>query len=126
MRILVDTHVVLWYLEGDPALSRTRRQQIVDARNDIFVSIVSLWEIAIKINIGKLKISRPLSDILLQLSNQGITLLPIMPGHVLQVATLALHHGDPFDRMIIAQSQVEFLSVMSHDEIFGAYGIKVL
>ena len=126
MRILVDTHIVLWYLEGDQSLSRTRRQRIVDPANDIFVSIASLWEISIKISIGRLKISRPFSDILVHLSNQSIAILPIMPGHVLQVATLPFHHRDPFDRMIIAQSQVEFLSVMSHDKNFAAYGVKLL
>lgn len=126
MRILVDTHVVLWYLEGDQGLSKTRRQAIVDARNDIFVSIASLWEISIKISIAKLKISRPVSDILLQFSGQGISVLPIMPGHVMQVATLPFHHRDPFDRMLIAQSQVEFLSIMTNDDIFAEYGIRSL
>lgn len=126
MRILVDTHIILWYLEGDQSLSKPRRQRIVDANNDIFVSIASLWEISVKISIGKLKISRPFSDVLLQLSSQNIAILPIMPGHVLQLTTLPLHHRDPFDRMIIAQSQVEFLSVMSHDPIFGSYGVKLL
>jgi PIN domain nuclease of toxin-antitoxin system len=126
MRILVDTHVVLWYLEGNQSLSKTRRQAIVDARNDIFVSIASLWEISIKISFGKLKISRPISDIFLQLAKQGISVLPIMPGHVMQAATLPLHHRDPFDRMLIAQSQVEFLSIMTNDDIFGAYGIRSL
>ena len=126
MRILVDTHVVLWYLEGNQSLSKPRRQAIVDVRNDIFVSMASLWEISIKISIGKLKISRPISDILLQFANQGISVLPIMPGHIMQVATLPFHHRDPFDRMLIAQSQVEFLSIMTNENIFGAYGIRLL
>jgi PIN domain nuclease of toxin-antitoxin system len=126
MRILVDTHVVLWYLEGNQNLSKLRRQAIVDVHNDIFVSMASLWEISIKISIGKLKITRPISDILLQFASQGISVLPIMPGHVMQVATLPFHHPDPFDRMLIAQSQVEFLSIMTNDDIFGAYGTRLL
>ena len=126
MRLLLDTHVLIWYLEGNQSLSKSRRQSIVDARNDIFVSIASLWEMSIKIGSGKLKISRSLSDVIQQLINQNIAILPVHPGHVLQVATLPFHHHDPFDRMLIAQSQVESLSVMSHDSAFADYGIKLL
>jgi len=125
MRVLVDTHVVIWYLEGNQSLSKPRRQSIVDANNDIFVSIASLWEISIKISAGKLKVSRSISDIFHQLADQSITVLPIMAGHV-QVATLPFHHRDPFDRMIIAQAQVEFLPIMTHDKAFADYGVKLL
>lgn len=116
----------IWYLEGNQSLSRPRRQSIVDANNDIFVSIASLWEIVLKIGVGKLKISRSISEIFHQLSDQSISILHIMPGHVLQVAALPFYHRDPFDRMIIAQAQVEFLSVMTRDGIFADYGIKLL
>ena len=126
MRILLDTHVLIWYLEGNQSLARESRQLVVDSRNDIFVSIVSLWEIAIKTGFGKLTISRSLSDILQQLTKQAIDVLPIMAGHVLQVATLPFHHRDPFDRMIVAQAQVESLPVMTCDAAFAAYGIKLL
>lgn len=124
MRILLDTHLLIWYLEGSESFSKPRRQRIVDANNDIFVSIASLWEISIKVSIGKLKISRSLSDVLQQLADQTIAILPIKSGHVLQVATLPFHHRDPFDRMIIAQAQVEFLPVMTNDNVFASYGIK--
>lgn len=124
MRILLDTHVLLWYLEGNPTLSRPRRQMIVDSRNDIFVSVASLWEIAIKIAAGKVRIAHSLSDVFQQLSKQTIVILGIQSGHILQVAALPHHHRDPFDRMIIAQAQVEFLPVITHDEVFAAYGIK--
>lgn len=126
MRILLDTHVLIWFLEGNQDLSKTRRQTIVNAQNEIFVSIVSLWEISIKIGIGKLKLARSLSDVIQHLANQSITILLIQPGHVLQVAALPFHHRDPFDRMIIAQAQVEYLTVITHDAVFANYGIKVL
>lgn len=126
MRILLDTHVLIWYLDGNQNLARPSRQLILDSNNAIFVSIASLWEIAIKTSVGKLKVSRSLADILPVLSAQSFEVLQIMPGHVLQVATLANHHRDPFDRMLIAQAQVEFLTVMTFDEIFGQYGIKVI
>ena len=126
MRILLDTHVLIWYLEGNQTLSKHRRAVIVDPNNEIFVSISSLWEIAIKTSIKKLKISRPLSEILKQLSVQSIEVLPIQPGHVLQVANLPLHHRDPFDRMIIAQAQVEYLQLFTEDAAFSDYGIKLL
>jgi PIN domain nuclease of toxin-antitoxin system len=126
MRILVDTHVLIWYLEGNENLESSKRRKIVDSGNEIFVSSVSLWEIAIKISINKLKISRSLTDIFQQFAIQSIDILQIQPGHILQVATLPFHHRDPFDRMIIAQAQVEFLPVMTHDPQFSKYGIKLI
>ena len=126
MRILLDTHVLIWYLEGNQKLARPKRHLIVDSNNAVFVSIASLWEIAVKTGAGKLKVSRSLADILPVLHSQSIDVLQIMPGHVLQAATLAYHHRDPFDRMLIAQAQVEFLTVMTHDGVFGEYGIKVV
>ncbi|MGQ0540286.1 MAG: type II toxin-antitoxin system VapC family toxin [Blastocatellia bacterium] len=126
MRVLLDTQILLWYLEGNQSLSRTHRDLIVFADNEVLVSIATLWEIAIKTSTGKLTISRSLTEILKQLSLQSIEILGVQPGHVLQVAKLAFHHRDPFDRMIIAQSKVEFLPVITHDKIFSDYGIKLL
>lgn len=126
MRVLLDTHILLWYLEGNQSLSRTHRDLIVFADNEVLVSIATLWEIAIKTSTGKLTISRSLTEILKQLSLQSIEILGVQPGHVMQVAKLAFHHRDPFDRMIIAQSKVEFLPVITHDKIFSDYGIKLL
>jgi len=124
MRLLVDTHALIWYLEGNKMLSAGRREVIVNANNEIFVSVVSLWEIAIKSSRGKLTISRSLSDIILQLDMQAINILGIERGHVLQVEKLPFHHHDPFDRMIIAQAKVEFLTIITHDRAFAAYDIK--
>jgi PIN domain nuclease of toxin-antitoxin system len=126
MRVLLDTHVLVWYLEGNPSLSRSKRELIVKAETEVFVSIASLWEIAIKSSLGKLKLTRSLTDVLQQLSAQSIELLHIAPGHVLQVASLPFHHRDPFDRMIIAQAKVEFLTVVAVDPQFNSYGVKVI
>ena len=126
MRVLLDTHILLWYLEGNQSLSRTHRDLIVFADNEVLVSIATLWEIAIKTSTGKVTISRSLTEILKQLSLQSIEILGVQPGHVMQVAKLVFHHRDPFDRMIIAQSKVEFLPVITHDKIFSDYGIKLL
>ncbi len=88
--------------------------------------MASLWAIAIKASIGKLTISCSLTEILKQLSSQSIDVLGVHPGHVLQVAMLPLHHRDPFDRMIIAQSKVEFLPVITNNKAFADYGVKLL
>jgi PIN domain nuclease of toxin-antitoxin system len=99
---------------------------IVDSRNDVFVSTATLWELAIKISIGRLETPRSLSDILATLQKQSFEVLPIMPGHTLQVAALPVHHRDPFDRMLIAQALVEHLSVVTYDSAFKSYGVKLL
>lgn len=121
MRILLDTQVVVWYLDGNPKIEPNHRQLIVDSRNEVFVSSASLWELAIKISLGKLETSRGLSDILRSLQNQDIEVLPIMPGHILQVTTLPFHHRDPFDRIIIAQAIAERISVLTYDEALNKY-----
>lgn len=126
MRVLVDTHVLIWYLEGHKSLSRTKRDVVIDPANEVFVSTASLWEIAVKISISKLKLKTLLTDVINQLAVQSIDILTIAPGHVLQVATLPLHHRDPFDRMIIAQSKVEFLTIVTSDPEFIAYGVKTI
>lgn len=126
MRILLDTHVLIWYLEGNTLLQQKHRQHILNSANDVFVSAASLWEIVIKVSLGKLKTSRSLSEVIVQLEKQSIDILTISPGHALQVAVLPFHHRDPFDRMLVAQAHVEFMSVISYDPSFEPYGLKLL
>ncbi len=126
MRVLLDTQAIIWYLEGNQNLARKHREIIVNADSEVFVSMASLWEIAVKTTTGKLTISRSITEILKQLTLQSIEILSIEPGHVLQVATLSLDHPDPFDRMIIAQSKVEFLPVITNDPAYADYGIKLV
>ncbi len=126
MLLLLDTHILIWFLEGNKLLSKSRRQIISNPQNDVFVSIASLWETAIKISVGKLTLKQPLADVVKQIVVQDIEILPIMPEHTLQVSTLPFHHRDPFDRLIIAQAQIENLMIISDDSNFGSYGVKLL
>lgn len=126
MQLLIDTHILIWFLEGNNLLSKSRRQIIANPNNDVFVSIASLWEIAIKISVGKLTLAKPLADVIKQIAVENIEILLIAPEHILQVSVLPFHHRDPFDRIIIAQSQVENLPIMTDDGEFGNYGVKIL
>ncbi len=111
MQLLIDTHILIWFFEGNKLLSKSRRQIIANPQNEIFVSIASLWEMAIKISLGKLTLAKSLADVIKQIGVEDIELLPISPEHTLQVSTLPFHHRDPFDRIIIAQSQIKNLAV---------------
>ncbi len=126
MQLLLDTHILIWFLEGNNLLSKSRRQIIANSQNDIFISIASLWEIAIKISIGKLILAKPLTDVIKQIGLENIEILAISPEHTLQVSNLPFHHRDPFDRIIVAQAQVENLAMMTDDIEFGNYGVKLL
>ena len=126
MQLLIDTHILIWFLEGNNLLLQPRRQIISNSQNEILVSIASVWEIAIKISIGKLTLANPLADVIKQISIEDIEILPISPEHTLQVSTLPFHHRDPFDRIIIAQSQVENFAIMSDDSEFVKYTINIL
>jgi PIN domain nuclease of toxin-antitoxin system len=123
---LIDTHILIWFPEGNNLLSSQHQKILSNSRNEVFVSIASLWEMAIKISLGKLTLSKSLSDIIEQLSVENIEISPILPKHILEILTLPFHHRDPFDRIIIAQSQVENLNLMSNDGEFVKYGIKLL
>ncbi|MGI8494792.1 MAG: type II toxin-antitoxin system VapC family toxin [Pyrinomonadaceae bacterium] len=85
MRLLLDTHILIWFLEGNKSLLKSNRQIIADSDNDIFVSIVPLWEIAIKISIGKLTLAKPLAGAIKQIVIENIEILPISPEHILQI-----------------------------------------
>lgn len=126
MRYLIDTHILIWFLEGNKFLAKSRRQIIADSQNEIYVSIASFWEMAIKISIGKLTLANPLNDVIKQIAAENIEILPIASEHILQVSVLPFHHRDPFDRIIIAQAKVENLPVMTDDSEFGNYKIKIL
>jgi PIN domain nuclease of toxin-antitoxin system len=127
MKLLLDTHAFLWFIIGSPNLSDTARALIEDAANERFLSVASLWEMAIKVSIGKLSLSSTF-DVLIpqQLSLNGIALLNIEVAHAAIVATLPFHHRDPFDRLLIAQAMVEKMPVVSIDAAFDTYGITRL
>lgn len=126
MRLLLDTHILLWYLEGHPNLLQAQRQQIEDRRNQVAVSAVSLWEMTLKISIGKLDLMDDLATIEGILRQQGIRILPIQTAHLQRLLELPFHHRDPFDRLIIAQALAEEMTLVSDDAAFAAYPVSLL
>ena len=108
MRILLDTHPMWWWLADDPRLSDVAREILVNGRNQLVWSLASSWEIAIKATLKKLELPAPPSRYIpSRLDAMGLTPLPVEHGHALRVAQLPSHHGDPFDRLLVAQSQLE-------------------
>ncbi|MBN3908839.1 MAG: type II toxin-antitoxin system VapC family toxin [Nostoc sp. NMS1] len=125
MRQLLDTHIFIWFVMGDPRISITLRSQIEN--NENLLSIASVWEMAIKHSIRKLNFGLAFDEFIeQQIIRNGIELLPITIDHITVVATLPLHHRDPFDRILIAQSIVEDIPLLSADKIFDAYPIERL
>jgi PIN domain nuclease of toxin-antitoxin system len=125
MSHLLDTHTLIWFLENDPRLPSITRTQI-ETTPTVFVSIVSLWEIAIKANIGKLTLSFPFNTIAPNLITAGITQLPITFKDLEIYLSLPLHHRDPFDRLLIAQTIEYSLIFISQDTQMDAYPIQRL
>ncbi len=123
-QFLLDTHALIWFLEGDSQLSTSAKNIILDTDNELFVSVASLWEMAIKISIGKLTLNQPLEQVIQRLPSQYITILPIEIPHVLSIKTLPFYHKDPFDRILIAQSLTENFSIISIETIFDQYSVK--
>jgi PIN domain nuclease of toxin-antitoxin system len=123
MKLLLDSHTVIWFVEGDPRLGSNARKLIEDSSNEKWMSLASVWEIAIKIHIGKLSLGIPLPNYLsMQVAANGIRLLPISLPHILQTLQLPLHHRDPFDRLLVAQSLIEAMPLVSVDAVMDSYG----
>jgi PIN domain nuclease of toxin-antitoxin system len=125
-RFLLDTHALLWLIQGDPQLSEQARIVITDDANQLYFSVASVWEIVIKLNIGKLKIGHTIGDIYTLLAQLKIEVLSIERSDLDRYLTLPLHHRDPFDRIIIAQSLARELVIVSADEYFKAYPVQQL
>jgi len=126
MANLLDTHAHIWFIEGDRLLSAKALSAINDEAYFNFVSIASIWEIAIKLNVEKLKLQTSFLGIQKKMYENGFKLLPLNFEHTLILKDLPLHHRDPFDRMIIAQSIAEDLTIISKDKNFSLYPIKLL
>ena len=122
MRILLDTHVLLWWLEDSPFLSAQARELVADPENAVFVSAVSLWEVWLKQSLGKLRLPVDFDE---RLAAESFESLPLLASHPRQVGLLPWHHRDPFDRMLVAQAQVEKLVLLTADEALTAYGCAV-
>jgi PIN domain nuclease of toxin-antitoxin system len=124
VRALLDTHSFLWFVTADKKLSSTAEGLISLGENELLLSVASVWEIAIKVKAGRLPIPEPLHTFIPeQLGRNRIGLLPIELAHVLEVARLPLHHRDPFDRLLICQSIVESLPILSADSAFDDYPV---
>lgn len=127
MRFLLDTHTFLWWIDNDPKLSATANTIITDINNEIFFSVVSGWELAIKAQIGKLTLPNNLQQFIAEELNQNyFTVLPITLAHTLQIYSLPLHHRDPFDRMLIAQSQLEKMILLTVDTLITQYEVETI
>lgn len=123
MRLLLDTHVFLWWLAGGRDLTHTVREALASASNTLLFSVASVWEMHIKHAKGRLTIPEDLETVLWA---EGIPLLGITIAHARDAAGLPAHHRDPFDRMLIAQAQREGLMIVTHDTLFRPYGVPIL
>jgi len=127
MKLLLDTHALLWFISNDSQLSVPARQNIENPEHDKFVSAASLWEIAVKLSLGKVKLPRPFHEVFpRQLEINGFELLPISCAQLNQVVALPFHHRDPFDRLLIAQALADDLTLVTRDPDFSKYPAKVL
>ncbi|WP_254513563.1 type II toxin-antitoxin system VapC family toxin [Anatilimnocola floriformis] len=127
MRLLLDTHTLIWAYTSDPKLSATAGNLILDLANQCVISPASYWEIAIKLGTQKLTLTEPFPDFMQRaIRDLGISILPIEPKHCEPLTSLPRHHNDPFDRLLIAQSIVEHMPIVSIDAALDPYGIKRL
>jgi PIN domain nuclease of toxin-antitoxin system len=127
MKVLVDTHTFIWALLQDHRLSPKSKQVLSSDDSELYFSLASLWEIAIKIKLGKLNaIGSSVAYIRDEMEAYGIQLLPIRYEHILQLEALPVHHSDPFDRLLIAQAITESLPILTADEKFGPYPIRTI
>jgi PIN domain nuclease of toxin-antitoxin system len=124
VKLLLDTHTVLGFYLADPQLSAAASAAIIDPPNEKWVSPASYWEIAIKISTGKYALAQPYEDFWRNaIDANGFRILPVLPKHTSLLTTLPFHHRDPFDRLIIAQSLAEGMSLVSADSVIDTYGV---
>ena len=124
MNLLLDTHTLIWLLEGDENLSPNALSAIQNPENTCFVSSASLWEMAIKVSINKLSMNVSYHELPRLIWENGIEILPTEFEHFLKVSNLPFHHKDPFDRLIISQALIEQMDIVGKDEHFAAYGLN--
>ena len=122
MNLLLDSHCLLWWLAGAP-MSTQADEAIADLTNEVYVSAASMWELEIKSALGKLTIE---GDLFREVETAGLTWLPITPSHGVAAARLPMHHRDPFDRMVIAQAQLESCSIVSRNARFAEYSVALI
>jgi len=126
MRVLLDTHILLWGQAGDPALPKEAERAIKAEGNEAWVSVVSFWEIGLKHSIGKLPLHIPLEAFFQTILDAHFMVLPLDPVHIVAASALPLHHRDPFDRMLIAQAMHEGMHLITVDAQFRAYDVPLI
>ena len=127
MKLLLDTHAFIWWDSEPNRLSPNALALCQDRANELWLSVASVWEVQVKLQLGKLRLSLPLAKLIeSQQQTNGLQVLPITLAHVLALEQLPDHHKDPFDRLLIAQANVEGAALISHDPIFAKYAIKVV
>jgi PIN domain nuclease of toxin-antitoxin system len=123
VKLLLDTHVFVWWDDENPALFRALREAIADPGNEIYVSAASIWEIAIKCRRGKIAFTGGIQETVLR---NGFRSLPITPDHAEHAGGLPPHHRDPFDRMLVAQTMLESMALGTQDEMMRPYGVPTI
>ncbi len=127
MKLLLDTHAFIWWVSEPEKLSRNTLALLADEGNDLILSVVSAWEIQIKSQLGKLKLNVPLGELVeSQRRQNGLRVLPVELEHVLALNALPAHHQDPFDRLLIAQGRIEDADIVSKDNMFARYPVRVI
>ena len=124
MRYLVDTQSFIWFVEDDPKLPASVDVLMEQADTQLIISIASLWEMTIKMSIGKLALSGDIATMLNRVTDNGFTIMPIEPKHLITLSTLDFMHRDPFDRIIISQSISEGIPLISSDDVFSQYPVE--
>ena len=127
MKLLLDTHIFIWWADQPEKLSHAALSALQEEANELLLSVASVWEMQIKIQLGKLKLSVPLKELVkTQQETNQLNLLPVELKHVLALDALPFHHKDPFDRLLMAQSIEEELTLVSADSQFSAYSVRLL
>ena len=127
MQYLLDTHVLIWWITSDKRLSQKAHDMIMPHRNTLFWSVVSTWEISIKHSLGRLVFEEPPEELLpFELERNRLETLLIMNEHAFRAGQLPRHHRDPFDRMLVAQAQIESIGIISNDQKLRQYDVNVL
>ena len=127
MKLLLDTHIFIWWADQPEKLTPDALSALENEANDLLLSVASVWEMQIKTQLGKLKLRLPLKELVKnQEDTNDLTVSPVTLTHVLALDTLPFHHNDPFDRLLIAQSIAEELTIVTADSQFSAYSVKLL
>jgi PIN domain nuclease of toxin-antitoxin system len=126
MKLLFDSHALIWYFKGDTNLSESAKLAIEDIKNIRYASSASFWEIAIKVSLGKIQLDYPFPALKKLVLDLGLQILPIEFEHTVQASILPLHHRDPFDRMLVAQALTDNLTIVSKDPNIPFYGVETV